>query len=120
MLRRRAAVANVAPTLTAVNLSAPSIVEQESVTVDATFTDPGTADTFTLTMDWGDGTSWSTDLAAGVRAASASHQYLVAGPFVITVTVKDRNNATNSLTKTLDVRARNRAPSVSSPTFSRA
>jgi PKD repeat protein len=62
-------------------------------------------------MDWGDGTSWSTDLAAGVRAASASHQYLVAGPFVITVTVKDRNNATNSMTKTLDVRARNRAPS---------
>ena len=104
-------VANVAPTVTAVNLSAPSIVEQDSVTVDATFTDPGTADTFTLTMDWGDGTSSSTGLVAGARAGSASHQYLATGPFVITVTVKDRDNATNSMTKTLDVRARNRAPS---------
>jgi PKD repeat protein len=104
-------VANVGPTVTAVNLSAPSIVEQESVTVDATFTDPGTADTFTLTIDWGDGTSWSTDIAAGVRAASASHQYLVAGPFVITVTVRDRDSATGSMTRTLDVRARDHAPS---------
>ena len=104
-------VANVGPTVTSANLSAPSIVEQESVTVDATFIDPGVSDTFTLTMDWGDSTSWSTDLAAGSRAASASHQYLAAGPFVITVTVKDRDNATGSMTKTLEVRARNRAPS---------
>jgi PKD repeat protein len=104
-------VANVGPTVTAANLSAPSIVEQESVTVDATFADPGMSDTFKLTMDLGDGTSWSTDLAAGVRTASASHQYLAAGAFVITVTVKDRDNATGSMTKTLDVHARNHAPS---------
>jgi large repetitive protein len=105
------AVANVGPTVTTENLSAPSIVEQESVTVEATFVDPGMSDTFTLTMTWGDGTSWSTDLAAGAHAASASHQYTAAGAFVITVTVKDSDNAEGSMTKTLDVRSRNRAPS---------
>jgi PKD repeat protein len=107
----RVSVANVAPTVTSENLSAPSIVQQESVTVDATFADPSLSDTFTLTMDWGDGTSWSTDLTAGVRAASASHQYMAAGPFIITVTVKDRDNGVGSMSKTLEVRAGNRAPS---------
>jgi PKD repeat protein len=114
-------VANVGPTVIAENLSAPSIVEQESVTVDATFVDPGLSDTFTLTMSWGDGTSWSTAVAAGTRAVSASHQYLAAGPFVITVTVVDSDNASGSMAKALEVRARNRAPSgltvtASSPT----
>jgi PKD repeat protein len=103
-------VANVAPTVTALNLSASSILEQESVTAEATFADPGVSDTFTLTMDWGDGTSSSADLAAGARAGSASHQYLRAGQFVITATVLDRDNAMGSMAKMLDVRARNHAP----------
>ncbi len=103
-------VANVAPTVTALNLSASSIVEQESVTVEATFADPGVSDTFRLTIAWGDGTSWSTDLAAGARSASASHQYLTAGQFAITATVLDRDNAATSMTKMLGVRARDHAP----------
>jgi PKD repeat protein len=103
-------VANVGPTVMAMNLSASSIVELDSVTVDATFADPGVFDTFRLTMTWGDGTSWSTDLAAGTRVASATHQYLLAGSFGITTTVLDRDNAAGSMTTMLDVRARDHAP----------
>lgn len=104
-------VANVAPTVTDLVLTPPSILEQESVRVDVTFADPGVSDTFALTVAWGDGTSWSTDLAAGTRSASASHQYLAAGSFGITATVTDRDNATGAMTRMLDVRSRNRAPS---------
>lgn len=104
-------VANVGPTVMAVDLSASSIVEQESVTVEATFADPGVSDTFKILMDWGDGSSWSADLAAGTRSASASHQYLAAGQLRITATVTDRDNAAGAMSKMLVVRARNRAPS---------
>lgn len=103
-------VGNVGPTLTALNLSASSILEQESVTADVTFADPGVSDTFKVTVAWGDGSSWSADLGAGARSASASHQYVAAGQFDITATVTDRDNAAGSMTTALEVRALKRAP----------
>lgn len=104
-------VANVAPTITSMTLSASSIVEQESVTVEVAFADPGASDTFTLTLSWGDGSSSSADLAAGVRAASATHQYVAVGSFSITASVTDGENPGVPMTRMLEVRSRNHAPS---------
>ena len=102
-------VANVGPTVT-LNLSATSIREQESVTADVTFADPGLTDTFNVTVAWGDGSTWSVDLAAGAGSASASHQYVAAGRFDVIATVTDSDNGAASATKPLEVRALNRAP----------
>ncbi|MBC8351233.1 MAG: hypothetical protein H8E66_04565 [Planctomycetes bacterium] len=48
------AVTNVAPSLTA-SLSTSVINEGSSVTISGTYTDPGSADTHTVAIDWDDG-----------------------------------------------------------------
>src|SRR5262249_18635613 len=68
-------VSNVAPTLA---LDPVAAVDEGGVaTLSGTFADPGTLDTFTLTVNWGDGSAAQTvALAAGVRGFTLSHQYL--------------------------------------------
>jgi hypothetical protein len=47
-------VTNVAPALDPLVLSAPVIQENGSVEVQGSFADPGTLDTHTVTVEWGD------------------------------------------------------------------
>ena len=56
----------------------------------ATFTDPGTDDTHTFTIDWGDGTIEDKTSLAG------DHQYDTAGTFVVTFTVTDDDGGSGS------------------------
>lgn len=72
-------VNNVAPVFTAVALS-DSINENEAATLSGSFTDPGTADEHTLTVDWGDGTTETVVLPVGQREFSLTHVYLDDGP----------------------------------------
>src|SRR5205814_2664061 len=104
------AVANVAPVVGSLSLSPSSVVDHQTLTVTGSFTDPGTADTFTLTVDWGDGTSSSDALAAGARSFSSTHAYGTAGTLTIKVTVADRDNARSSSSETLVVLPSNHAP----------
>ena len=70
------AVGNVAPTVSALALSPASVTDHQTLTVNASFTDPGTADTFTVSVDWGDLSQPSTPaLAAGTRTFTAAHDY---------------------------------------------
>src|SRR2546428_401631 len=78
---------NVPPVVGSLSLSPSSVVDHQTLTVSGSFTDPGTADTFTVTVEWGDGTSSTDSLAAGTRSFSATHAYNAAGPVTITVTV---------------------------------
>jgi len=78
-------VNNVPPT---VNATGDSINEGEAATVSATFTDPGTLDTHTASIDWGDGTSAS-GISRVQLAGGISHVYGDNGNFAITVTVTD-------------------------------
>jgi PKD repeat protein len=103
---------NVAPVVGSLSLSPSSVVDHQTLTVSGTFTDPGTADTFTVVVDWGDGSAPSTQaLAAGTRTFTASHDYLAAGPYVVTATVTDRDHAAGTQTASLVVLARNTSPS---------
>lgn len=102
--------ANVGPVVGSLVLSPSSVVDGELLTVSGTFTDPGTADTFTLTVNWGDGASSTESLAAGTRSFSATHAYAAAGPVTIRATVADRDNATSSSSADLVVLSSNRAP----------
>lgn len=92
-------VNNVAPTVTA--SITPSINEGEVATLTGTITDPGVADSFTLTVNWGDGSPAETfSYAAGTTTFSETHTYLddPAGSnntYSIAITVTDKDGSTS-------------------------
>jgi PKD domain-containing protein len=100
---------NVGPVLGALTLSPSSVVDHQELTLTGSFTDPGATDTFTLTVDWGDGKSSEQPLDAD-GLFSATHSYDAARSLTITVTVKDRDGAESSSSVPLVVLARNHAP----------
>jgi PKD repeat protein len=74
-------VANVPPTVEA----GPDqfLGSVGTTTLDATFSDPGTADTHTAVVDWGDG------VFEQVTPVEGSHQYTSPGIYTVTVSVTD-------------------------------
>lgn len=79
-------VANVAPVITAIDLASPVAVGAPA-SLAARFTDAGSADTHTATIDWGDGSTSAGAVAGG--AVTASHRYASAGLYTVAVTVRD-------------------------------
>lgn len=77
-------VNNVAPSVNAVG---DSTSEGQAATVSASFFDPGTADTHSATIDWGDGSS--EPVSIGALATGIDHNYGDNGSFDVTVTVAD-------------------------------
>lgn len=79
-------VLNVAPTITSVVAGAAvSCGGSNSITVN--FTDPGTLDTFSASINWGDGNV--ENIASVSSGFSATHTYASAGPHNVSVTVTD-------------------------------
>ncbi|MFW9914324.1 MAG: PKD domain-containing protein, partial [Candidatus Thorarchaeota archaeon] len=105
-------VLNVAPSIEAG--ADQTVSEGDSVSLDpAIFTDAGTGDTHTATIDWGDGTPveiGAVTEAGGSGTVSGSHVYADNGAYTVTVTVTDDDAASSSDTLTLTVH--NVAPSV--------
>ncbi len=68
----------------------------QAVTVNATFTDAGRADTHTATIDWGDGTreAGAVSQGSGSGAVSGSHAYTENRTFVVEVCVTDDDGET--------------------------
>jgi parallel beta-helix repeat protein len=86
-------VLNYPPTLSNVAITSP-INESSTAVLSGTITDPDTGDTFSLTVDWGDGSAPQTfNYPAGTISFTESHQYLDDNP---TATTSD--NYTISLT----------------------
>ena len=102
---------NVPPSLSSLVVTPSTVTDHQALTVSGTFSDSGTADTFTVLFTWGDGSTSTQSLAAGVRGFSASHEYAAAGTDDITVTVTDRDNGVGSQYASVVVTARNTAPS---------
>ena len=72
-------VQNVAPDVTILPVDA--IYENDFAILRLTFDDPGTQDTHTVEIDWGDGTPVETiALSPGARSLVTSHQYLDDNP----------------------------------------
>jgi hypothetical protein len=67
-------VNNVAPSNLVLNVP-QSVNENDPVSLTGSFADPGTLDTHTAVVNWGDGTSTTVTLAAGVTTFTATHQY---------------------------------------------
>ncbi len=101
-------VDNVAPSNLELGQSATQLSENSPLTLSGTFTDPGTLDTHTVVISWGDGGSTTINLNAGVLSFSAPHSYqsppltpgMVTGPasgsYSITVNVTDKDGGSTS------------------------
>ncbi|KRA31452.1 MULTISPECIES: PxKF domain-containing protein [unclassified Nocardioides] len=82
---------NVAPTVTA----SASATAACTVSLGATFTDPGTADTHIGDIAWGDGSSTSLGSVSSPIAAT-SHTYATNGTFPATLTVTDDDGGSDA------------------------
>jgi PKD domain-containing protein/matrixin len=68
------------------------------VTVTTTFTDPGTLDAHTCTINWGDGTTTSGTVSppTGSGTCTGTHTYTAGGVLTITVTVTDDDGGSDT------------------------
>jgi hypothetical protein len=89
-------VNNVAPTVGDITPSTTLAVVGTEVTANASYTDPGTADTHEATWSWGDGSS-DTSAATG-GASSGSHTYTTPGVYTVTLTVEDDDDGSDTAT----------------------
>ncbi len=106
-------VSNVQPAL--LNLAATSVLENGSTTLTGSLLDPGTTDTFTMTVFWGDGNTSIYALPAGTTAFSKSHSYLDDNPtgtsadlYQVTVDLQDDDDG--SVTAQANLTVSNVAP----------
>ncbi len=108
-------VNNVSP-LTVTLEDLDRVDENEEVTLQGSFADPGVLDTHVVTIDWGDGDQDTIDLAVGELQFQATHRYLDDGPspggtvpssavfyYSIQVTVEDDDTGTGTAAVTATV-----------------
>lgn len=93
---------NSAPTDLVLTTTGARLFELGRLT--ATFTDADADDTHVVTVNWGDETSNTYDLAAGVHELAATHRYFATGTYTVSVSVADPSGATVSGNATLVVR----------------
>ncbi|MFC2016771.1 PKD domain-containing protein, partial [Chloroflexota bacterium] len=71
----------------------------DSVTIEASFTDAGTQDAHTATIDWDDGTPPELGVVTendGSGSVTSAHTYLWPGTYTVAITVTDNDNDANS------------------------
>lgn len=86
-------LANVAPTVTVTTPSADATSPVgQAVDLGAPFTDPGSNDSHTCEIQWGDGTS--AQGAVGAGACSGTHTFAAPGAYTTVVRVSDDDGAT--------------------------
>ncbi|HLM66899.1 MAG TPA: DNA/RNA non-specific endonuclease, partial [Longimicrobium sp.] len=98
-------VMNAAPTVAA--FAGGALLQGESYAAAGTFADPG-ADSWTATVDYGDGTG-ARPLALDGNGFALSHTYRMAGTFTVTVRVTDDDGAQGVRTATVTVQSPSQA-----------
>ena len=78
-------VGNLQPSVGSVTTPIDPVSVGSAVQLDATYADPGSNDTHTASVDWGDGTTTSPAASDGV--VSTSHSYSAAGIYTVCLTV---------------------------------
>jgi hypothetical protein len=108
-------ITNVAPTLSGV--SATTVDENSATTLSGSINDPGSGDSFTLEVGWGDGMTDTFAYNAGTPSFNETHQYLDDDPtltpsdvYTVTLTLTDDDGGSDNTTTNLTVN--NIAPTV--------
>jgi uncharacterized delta-60 repeat protein len=108
---RFVSVSNVAPTLSNITANPSTVFAGGSTTVSGNITDPGTLDSFEITIDWRDGTAGTTlNLPAGSTSFTASHQFNTAGHYGVIVVVRDKDFAATPYNPATNVTVNNAPP----------
>ncbi len=96
-------VANVAPSVSITSPTAGAHLQSVPVHLTAPFTDPGTGDTHTCSINWGDTTTTAGTVAeaAGSGTCSGTHTYTAGGNETIVVTVTDDDGGVGSASVTI-------------------
>lgn len=68
-------VVNIGPTGLSLSTSAASLLEGQSLTLNGSFSNPDPQDTHTVVVSWGDGSTTTLNLGAGVFQFQSSHTY---------------------------------------------
>jgi PKD repeat protein len=99
---RTVPVANMPPTVTLTPVGSTTIVVGATMQMQASFTDPGTADgPFAYRLNWGDGSSTTASTPVQMPTPTIlSHGYTRAGTFAVIMTVTDKDGATRGSTRT--------------------
>lgn len=93
---------NVAPTVSSL---ATTVSPDRTVSLVASVTDPGLADTHSALVDWGDGTGEPATVTQGRGSATirGSHHYTRPGAYDVRVTVSDDDGGTATRTDTVAI-----------------
>ena len=94
-------VSNVAPTITMPPNA--TVNYGNAFTGSGSFTDPGTLDTFTATVNYGDGSGNQALALNANKTFSLSRNYAAGGTFTVTVTITDKDGGTKAGTMTVTV-----------------
>ena len=87
-------IGNIAPEIETVTTPVAPVAISTPVSLGATYSDPGSNDTHTAVVDWGDSTT--SNPAASAGALSASHSYGSAGIYTVCVTVTDDDGGSDT------------------------
>jgi 5-hydroxyisourate hydrolase-like protein (transthyretin family) len=82
-------VYNVAPDITYLTVSPGVVAVGGTVTLDATFTDPGTLDTHTAMIDWENDGTYDDTMLLVTSPIQKTHSYADAGVYTVKLTVED-------------------------------
>ena len=93
------AVANAPPQIASITAPTSAVALPDSVKIDVAVSDPGKADSLTVSFDWGDGKKNT------VPKAHGAHKYGTVGHYTVQVTVTDDDGASASKTAAIDVSA---------------
>ncbi len=95
------AINNVAPTVTASFAASSLSCGANNATLNVSFTDPGTLDTHSAVINWGDGNTQT--LSSVTSPFSAAHTYALVGTYTASVTVTDNDGGADTKTATATV-----------------
>ena len=100
-----ATIANAAPVIVSFTGPANAPVAGTATTVQASFTDGGTADTHTAAFDWGDATSSAGTVkeSGGSGTVTGTHTFTAAGQYTVRLRLSDNGGGADTATLDLTV-----------------